>query len=121
MGGGGKVPLGGACSLHDTANTPGTCQNTTCSHATNPSLCDADGKGSNCGGGTTQEPCVLCVAGNAGEGDGGSATDGGTTGGKSSSGGCAMTTSNTSPLEILLPLGLAALVPLALRRKKTSK
>jgi len=119
-GSGGQTPVGGACSLHDTANTPGTCQNTTCTHTPNPSLCDAGGMGENCG--PVQEPCVLCIAGGGdggpAAGDGGSTTagDGGTTG-KSSSGGCAVNGSDTSPLSMLLPLGLAALVPLALRRK----
>jgi hypothetical protein len=112
---GGTVALGGACSLHDSANTPGTCQNSTCGHATNPSLCDADGKGSNCGGGT-QVACVLCIAGTAG--DGGSATDGGTTSKQSTGGGgCSVVGSDASLLNVLLPLGLATLVPLALRRR----
>ena len=110
-GSGGSVAIGGACSLHDTANTPGTCQNTTCSRAPNPTSCDG-------GCASVEQPCVLCIAGKAG-GDAGPASggDGGTTG-KSSSGGCAVTGSDASPWNMLLPLGLAALVPLALRRRK---
>ncbi len=120
---GGTVAIGGACSLHDTANTAGTCQLTSCSHTPNPTSCDAGGADGGCG--PVDSPCVLCIAGSAGGGDGGAATgdggaatgDGGTTG-KTSSGGCAVTGNDGSPWNILLPLGLAALVPLALRRKK---
>ncbi len=113
-GGGGTVAVGGACSLHDTASTAGTCQNSTCNSV---KYCSDGGINFPCG--STTHDCILCVSGSASSGDGGAATsDGGTTGKSSSSGGCTVTGNDTSPWNILLPLGLAALVPLALRRKK---
>jgi hypothetical protein len=107
------APIGGACGLHDSANTKGTCQNTTCSHASPPGACDGGGAGC-----SSSSPCVLCVAGGGDGGAGGS--DGGTSS-SSSSGGCSVAGTDTSMLNLLLPLGLASLVPLALRRRKTRK
>jgi len=58
-------------------------------------------------------------SGSSASADGGTATDGGAAAAKSSSsGGCSVAGNDTGLLGALMPLGLAALVPLALRRKR---
>lgn len=113
-----SASVGSSCTnAGDNHDEPGTCQNSSCLHATHLE----DG-----GVASGDEPCVLCVASDGGETttDGGQATttrpDGGTAAAPSSSSGCSATpdTRDGATGFAMLVVGMIGLV--LSRRKKSA-
>ncbi len=109
---GGTADIGDSCSLNDSADTPGTCQPTTC---TVTGLCTDGGSGT-C---SSTIACVLCIAGN---GDGGHVqpdADGGPILASSNGGsGCSASPGDPASGAGSLFVGIVMLAGLVIRARK---